>query len=92
MVALQILVLTVGVRILLGEKAARAAFCFENCDAVSASFALSWNAGFTGEKIGRKSADVLAPSNIGLVHRPLKAERWVRLPLELILQKRKFPQ
>lgn len=25
----------------------------------------------------------MAPSNIGLVHRPLKAERWVRLPLEL---------
>lgn len=33
MVALQILVLTVGVRILLGEIAADAAFCFENCNA-----------------------------------------------------------
>lgn len=51
MVALQILVLTVGVRILLGEKT--------------------------------------APSNIGLVHRPLKAERRVRLPWEL-KQKTRF--
>ena len=33
----------------------------------------------------------LAPSNIGLVHRPLKAERRVRLPLELIRNSVKAP-
>ena len=54
MVALQILVLTVGVRILLGELKKKADH--------------------------QKSAFFMAPSNIGLVHRPLKAERRVRLP------------
>ncbi len=52
MVALQILVLIVGVRILLGER----------------------SADFYG------SALFLAASNIGLVRRPLKAKRRVRLP------------
>ena len=56
MVALQILVLTVGVRILLGELRA-------------------------GQRV--QLFFIPAPSNIGLVHRPLKAERRVRLPLEL---------
>ena len=61
MVALQILVLTVGVRILLGEL----------------------QKGLTFGQLFL-CTNHQAPSNIGLVHRPLKAERRVRLPLELI--------
>ena len=56
MVALQILVLTVGVRILLGEL--RLA-----CESQPFFF-----------------KTISAASNIGLVRRPLKAERRVRLP------------
>ena len=68
MVALQILVLTVGVRILLGELKTES----EMVQFFYARLILKY-----------VSAANLAPSNIGLVHRPLKAERRVRLPWEL---------
>lgn len=37
----------------------------------------------TTKRTDQESVFFSAPSNIGLVHRPLKAERRVRLPLEL---------
>lgn len=85
MVALQILVLTVGVRILLGEKAARRGFLFwelqgdfQNVCEFCPRIILR-----TRQSAWKITKWFMAPSNIGLVHRPLKAERWVRLPLEL---------